>query len=271
MELKLTNIKRLNDLQKHLEEIIFPFPSPKIPDNPLGFRDKFSSEYFNYNIKHIDIPPKLYFKGEKWSVLNSPLVVGIGGTESPSSFGSLIAILIAQSVCKKDGTIISGGVIGIDMMAHLGAIDAGGNTIAVLANNVESGIHPYFPRRILLEKEILNNGGFLSEYCDYGDRFGDRLLQRDRIITALSDIFFAIECNCDGATVDTAKRAYLQGKEVLTIDWENIRFIEKKPNSSGNNQLINDLIAKPYPQRPIDSLEEFEVELNILLNRWLKY
>ena len=101
------------------------------------------------------------------------------------------------------------------MAAHLGALDQAGQTVGVLAKPVEDGIHPYKPRRSFLENGILANGGALVSECrDTVSDTRERLLQRDRIITALSDIFVAVECSETSATVDSTRRAKLQGKMV---------------------------------------------------------
>lgn len=118
---------------------------------------------------------------------------------------------------------MSGGVPGVDLAAHLAAVEVpGGATFAVLANPVDMGFGGHEWHNNLIERQILKRGGFISEYsthCAFGmEEFQERLLARDRLISGLSDLFIAFECNVDSATTDTARRALVQGKKVVCID-----------------------------------------------------
>ena len=91
-----------------------------------------------------------------------------------------------------------------------------------MANPVDLGFDGHEWSNPLIENELVRRGGFVSEYTDQAELFSEvfleRLLQRDRIISGLCDIFLAFECRENSATVDTAKRAILQGKRVICID-----------------------------------------------------
>ncbi|NEQ41021.1 MAG: hypothetical protein F6K40_34355 [Okeania sp. SIO3I5] len=259
-------LDKFRTLNERLKSIKFPFPTPTNPEKALYFWDKFKQKDIVYELRHVEPPSTLYYKGKDWNFLNVDLTVGFGGTESPSVDGSMAAILLGQLVCEYEGVVISGGVFGVDMMAHLGALDVGGKTFAVLGNDVNSGLHPYVPQRKLLETSILNNGGLISEYPDFGNRFGDRLLQRDRIITALSKLFIVIESGEKSATVDTAKRAYLQGRTVFAINWDYMPEVNITRPREGNIQLINELIALPFPNKPIKTYDELADEFKNALS-----
>ncbi len=216
-----------------------------------GF-DKFTKQSFRYERRHVDPPDCIWFRssGPDWSVLNAPLSVSFGGTVSASADGIQMAILLAQATIRNKGIVMGGGVLGVDMVAHMGALDAEGTTIAVVANPVKFGIHPYRPRRSFLESAILRAGGIVSQYdCPYKDAadFRDRLLQRDRIITALCDVFVAIECGKNSATVDAAKRAHLQGRRVVAIDWTQLSPRWREPDPSGFEQLRSEIAAESFP------------------------
>ncbi len=242
--------------------------------------NKFSKEKFVFQKNHIAPPEQVYFLGKNWKILNAPIAVGFGGTVSPTNDGFKMAILLAQQTIKNEmkqkAFIVSGGVIGIDTASHLGALDEGGATIAVVANPVSYGLHPYVPTRSFLTNGILTNGGgIVSEYPqkDYQENYyGDRLLQRDRIITALSDIFIAIECSENSGTVDTAKRAKLQGKTVYTINWNNISKKWHIPKTSGCEQLISQNIAIPFPFEKVSGIDDIKLieQFQFLLNSFYK-
>ena len=142
-------IVRFNRVISYIEKNPFPNVSRVDKTNPNN-----KSPYTKNEILPCD---KLYFRGQDWKILNSDLVVGIIGTTSPTSDGAKLAILLAHSTIeyeRKKGMkplIVAGGVYGIDQHAHLGALDLKGRTIAVVANPVQYGLHPYEPKRQFLE------------------------------------------------------------------------------------------------------------------------
>jgi len=231
----------------------------------------------NAEIPELDlsVPASFDFLGFNWHVLNAPLAVSFGGTLSPCTDAHQLAILLAQAVVNnsdaREAVVVSGGGRGIDTAAHLGALDMGGKTIAVLANPVGYGLHPYIPRRSLLERSILaHRGGFVSEYRTYVENYMERAVDRGRIITALSDMFIAIECSSNSTTVDCATRAKRQGRAVLAIDWAKFGKLHHQPKVDGFEALVSSEIGEPFPQSPVRDVtdpalrEQFQERLHIL-------
>jgi predicted Rossmann fold nucleotide-binding protein DprA/Smf involved in DNA uptake len=182
------------------------------------FIDKWTRREAGYGAEHVEIPPSLRLYGQSVD-LDRP-VVGIGGTRSPSVEAFKSAFALAKCVAKRGGVVCSGGVPGVDLAAHLGALDAsGGTTLAVLANPVEGGLSGHEWDCMRVSDAIAANGAFISEYehtvsTDTAE-FRRRLLQRDRIITALSGVFVMFESSPASATMDSAKRAAIQGRPVF--------------------------------------------------------
>jgi DNA processing protein len=225
---------------------------------PFDGWDKFKRRTFRYNSSHIAPPQRLFVRGSDWKVLNASVLVAFGGTVSPTADGFQLAELLAQHAVDNGAVVVAGGVIGVDMAAHLGALDRGGHTVAVLAKPVMGGLHPYEPKRSFLEDGILQNEGLLvSEYhvpSEDRKESEERLLQRDRVITALSDLFLAVECSKNSATVDAAKRARLQGKKVFVIDWSRIDRKWHKPKTSGTLQLMEENVAEAIPSMQVSDI-----------------
>jgi predicted Rossmann fold nucleotide-binding protein DprA/Smf involved in DNA uptake len=94
-----------------------------------------------------------------------------------------------------------------------------------------------------LTQGVLNGGGFLAEYETYvepdGLNFRERLLDRDRIISGISDVFIAFECSVNSATVDTAKRAVNQGVTTFAVR------PQKLSGRFGVDQLIDEGVCRP--------------------------
>lgn len=211
-----------------------------------------------YKLKHVVPPECLFVMGRNWRILNTRVTLSFGGTVSPTADGFQLAELLAQrAVVEHEALVIGGGVIGVDMAAHLGALDVRGRTVAVLANPVDLGLHPYQPRRAFLEEGILKEGGLLvSEYDEPSDDRSQRLLDRDRVITALSDFFIAIECSRNSGTVDAAKRAKIQGKKVLAVDWSRVERKWHEPKNSGAQQLFDEGVAEAFPVGNVSDIKD---------------
>lgn len=251
LKLSAGDLSRFVTLRNRLSDATF-----NITDTPFLGWDKFSQAEFEYTLYHVEPPEHLFVFGSSWQVLNTAVSISFGGTVSPTADGFQLSELLAQQAVLLHGAIVvCGGVIGVDMAAHLGALDVKGQTVAVLANPVTLGLHPYETKRYFLEDSILQQGGlFVSEYDSPSDDRNERLLQRDRIITALSDIFVAVECSKDSATVDSAKRAKIQGKKVLVVDWSKILHTWHEPKSSGASQLMQEKVAESFPSMPVSNI-----------------
>jgi predicted Rossmann fold nucleotide-binding protein DprA/Smf involved in DNA uptake len=171
--------------------------------------------------------------------------------------GAIAAFAVGRMSAEAGWVSVSGGVYGVDMLAQLGALDVAGTTYSVVAHNVTKGLHPGEPRRERFEADILSSGGILSEHADEMERTGYRILQRDRIITGLADQFFVVESRPASGTIDAAKRAYLQGRKVVAIDWSRLAFLKSHAVASGNDQLLASGTASPFPKTKLGSWSAF--------------
>lgn len=187
---------------------------------PLKYRDylhKWSTERRPYRPVDLMLPESLHWRS-KFAFNPSRIRVAFGGTRSPQVQTFRQASNFARALVAMDVQIISGGVPGVDLAAHMDALSRDccyASSVAVLANPVAYGLAGHIWNNPFLTQGFLERGGILSEYETYvepdGPYFRERLLDRDRIISGVSNIFVAFECSIDSATVDTAKRAANQG------------------------------------------------------------
>ena len=140
---------------------------------------------------------------------------------------------IIENLPAECSEIISGGARGIDTYAHIGAIKAGGKTIAVLG----CGLDEVYPStNFNLYKEILISGGtIISEYPlgSKPDKYHFPI--RNRIISGLSDGVLVIEAKEKSGTLITVDYALEQGKNVYALPG-NIDSL----NSASTNNLIKE-------------------------------
>lgn len=89
------------------------------------------NEEYPQKLKEIINPPKkLYVMGNS-KILNGEMIAMVGGREC-SKYGKGVAQKLGYELGKKKIMVVSGMARGIDAYSHIGAIQAGIPTIAVL-------------------------------------------------------------------------------------------------------------------------------------------
>lgn len=194
--------------------------------------NRISPEEHKYlrSLEGIDESPKrLYFIGQLPE--HRVASVAIVGSRKPTSYGKEVTQRIAFELASREIVIISGLALGIDGIAHRAALEAGGTTLAVLANGLDQ-IYPSTHRQ--LAKDILSHkGALISEYEAGTPSLPHRFLERNRIVSGLSDAIVVVEAATRSGTLSTAAHALNQGREVFAVPG-NIT----SPLSAGCNALI---------------------------------
>ncbi len=196
-----------------------------------------------------DPPSELYCAGE--TPKPSQKSVAIVGSRTPTNYGSAITYRLAYELAQAGISIISGLAYGIDTIAHSAALDAGGQTIAVLG----SGFDQIYPRsnRRLAEKIIEQNGTILSEYPPNTAPLKHHFPKRNRLIAGLSDIVIVTEANAKSGSLITASLALDYSRAVMAVPG-NIN----SPRSAGPNFLIK--MGAGVVTDAIDVLTELGIE-----------
>ena len=198
---------------------------------------------FTEGLASIALMPKtLYFRGKMpENMAKKAPTVAIVGSRHNTRYGEEVAYKLAYELGKHGVIVISGLAYGIDSIGHRGCLDAGGTTIAVLGTPIDE----IYPREhINLAKEIIEkNGAIISEYAPGAKVYPKvSFLERNRIISGLSDIVVVIEAAERSGSLNTATHALEQGKEVFAVPG-NIT----SPYSQGCNKLISQG-AIPYTE-----------------------
>lgn len=201
---------------------------------------------FTEVLESIALKPKtLYFYGKMPE--NVSKTVAIVGSRHNTKYGEEVAYKLAYELGGRGVVVVSGLAFGIDSIAHRGCLDAGGTTVAVLGTPIDQ----IYPRsHEPLAREIIEkNGAIISEYAP-GSNVHTKVsfLERNRIISGLSDIVVVVEAAEKSGSLNTAAHALNQGKDVFAVPG-NIT----NPYSQGCNKLIKQG-AIPYTE-PRDVLE----------------
>lgn len=156
-----------------------------------------------------DAPYGLFVRGNL-SVLNTP-AVSIVGTRNPSVSGFKTTFNFSNELTTLGYTVVSGLALGIDTAAHKGTI-LSGKTIAVLACGLDN-IYPSANKKLAVE--IIKNGGCLiSEYSPGEPPLKWRFIQRNRIISGLSEATVVMESPPKSGALITADFALEQNRDL---------------------------------------------------------
>lgn len=193
-----------------------------------------------------DMPFGLYYKG-KLPDDKKPSVAIIGARKN-SEYGRVMADYFAKELASAGVEIISGMAMGIDGISQKAALKAGGYSCAVLGCGVDI-IYP--PSNKNLYEQLLWQGGIISEYPPGTEPLPLLFPQRNRIISALSDVVLVVEAREKSGTLITVDMALEQGREVYVIPGRSIDAL-----SMGCNKLLRQgAIAAITPQDLITDMK----------------
>lgn len=180
--------------------------------------------------KLTNAPLLLYVKG-KFPWIDGRLTTAVVGTRTMSDYGRDMAYRLGYGLAAGGALVVSGMALGVDSMAMMGALDAGGSTIAVLG----SGVDVIYPKEhTQVYQRILASGGcIVSEYIPGTRPAGRNFPIRNRIISGLSDCGIVVEGNATSGSLITARHLVYQGKKVFAVPGQ-----VGQPGSEGPNELI---------------------------------
>lgn len=201
-------------------------------DNDIRIITKDSSEYPEA-LKHIHLPPRILFAKGARLRQNEHISVSVVGCRKSTEHGKSFARLLGETMGRNNITVISGMAEGIDGQAHTGALDAHGNTIAVLAGSVDE-IYPKCHDR--LYRRILENGGtIISERPPKTVTKKYFYQQRNRIIIGLSQGVVVVEGKPGSGTSITSRLALEENRDIFAVPGNPMVWQTSLPN-----QLITD-------------------------------
>tara|TARA_Y100001960_G_scaffold124989_1_gene133278 strand:+ start:1310 stop:2431 length:1122 start_codon:yes stop_codon:yes gene_type:complete len=196
-------------------------------------------------------PAVLFVEGDV-SSLSQPQLA-IVGSRNASLDGLNCARRFSQSLVGHDLVITSGLALGVDGYAHDGALQGGGQTIAVLG----SGLATVYPaRHRQLAERICQSGSLVSEFHPLAKPKADHFPRRNRIISGLSLGVLVIEAAEKSGSLITARYAAEQGRDVFAIP-NSIHH----PQGRGCNLLIKQGACL------VQNVEDILAEIDTLI-RW---
>lgn len=175
-----------------------------------------------------DPPYLLYYRGD--ITILQELCLAVVGSRRATTYGRVQARRFGRELAEQGIVVTSGMARGIDTEAHLGALDAGGKTAAVLGCGIDI-IYP--PENIKLFNQITERGVVISEFPPGTRPEPGNFPARNRTISGLSHGVLVVEAKQRSGALITADFALEQGRDVFALPGP-----INSPNSVGTNNLI---------------------------------
>jgi DNA processing protein len=196
-----------------------------------------------------DAPAVLFALGDV-RILTSVQVAMVGSRKA-SPAGWSTAHEFAKVFAQAGVTITSGLAVGIDEASHKGALDGGGQTIAVCATGLD---RVYPTQHAALARNIGAHGVLLSEFPPRTPPLRRNFPRRNRLISGLSGGTLVVEAARHSGSLVTARRAAEQGRPLFAVPGS-----IRSGLSSGCHELIR--AGATLVETPADVLSSMRIPL----------
>jgi len=177
-----------------------------------------------------DPAPLLLVRGDVGALVAPS--VAIVGSRAATTYGLDAAYKLAGDLARAGVVVISGLALGIDGAAHRGALEAGGQTVAVLAcgpDRVYPARHRGLARRIECQGAVVSELPLGTQPLPYFFPL------RNRLISGMAAAVVVVEARERSGSLITAGHAANQGVDVFALPGP-----ITAPTSAGPNRLLRD-------------------------------
>ena len=176
--------------------------------------------------------------------------IAVVGSRTCTQYGRTVARLIGKKAAENGVTVVSGLAKGVDTAGHMGALEAGGKTIAVLGGGTEY-YYPAENRR--LQQQIAEEGLLISLHPPaYVPRPYD-FPRRNGLISALAESVVIVEAGKQSGALITAVCAAEQGRRLYAVPGNITSHY-----SFGTNELIREGVS------PLIFLDDLLIDMGIV-------
>lgn len=165
-------------------------------------------------LRTIHMPPLvIYWRGKHPAEYEKP--VAVVGSRDANHYGHAITKTLVPALVQSGCTIVSGGALGIDSMAHRATLEADGITCVVLGSGL---LHLYPFENSKLFASVLEHGGTLLSIFSLNTRpLSGNFPARNRVISGLSKGCVVIQAAQKSGARITAECALEQGRSVCAV------------------------------------------------------
>ncbi len=205
-ELSATRLKEWNSFKDAEEELEFV---EKHHIQPLFLTDK---DYPQRLLHCYDPPSLLYYRGN--ANLNAARIISIIGTRNHTEYGRQVTEQLIESLQTEQLLVVSGLAFGIDAIAHKTSLQYHVPTVGVLAHGIDT-LYP--AQHKALAREMLMQGGLLTEFRKNSKPDKHNFPKRNRIVAGMADATIVIETAIKGGSMITAELAYNYNRDLFAV------------------------------------------------------
>ena len=203
---RANSLKKFIDFKRAEDEIVF---IEKYKITPLFLTDK---NYPQRLLNCYDSPSMLYYKGS--ADLNSSKIIAIVGTRNNNEYGKTLCEKLVEDLSDEDVIIVSGLAFGIDSIAHKASVKNNVKTIGVMAHGLD---RVYPSQNSGLAKQMIANGGLLTEFKSQTKPDRQNFPSRNRIVAGISDVIVVVESGVKGGSLITAELGNGYNKDIFAF------------------------------------------------------
>lgn len=251
-------VRKVGFSEKIACEIVCGLSDKGLLDKEMGLIDKndiktisFFDKFYPEILQQINLPPIiLYCKGQLPSI--SAKRISVVGARAADSYARTVIDKLIPPIVSNGWSIVSGGAVGADTMAHSTTIDCGGRTVAVLGSGL---LRPYPEVNISLFDRIADSGGaVVSAFPLMTQPEKGNFPARNRIIAGLSLGCVVVQARQRSGALITAQFALENGKQVFAVPGSVHHDL-----SEGCHDLIKQ--GAKIVSSAVDVLEEFNEDI----------
>ncbi|MEN8304474.1 MAG: DNA-processing protein DprA [Campylobacterota bacterium] len=175
-------------------------------------------------------PSELFYDGNL--ELLDRVKVSIVGSRKTSKYSREMTHKLSSALSRAGVCVISGGAMGVDAVAHMGA--GASNTIAVLPCGINIK-YPAVNKNLLTD--IQNQGLLLSQFEKDDKARPWSFVVRNELVVALGEVLVVAEAELDSGSMRSIEFALKMGKEIFV-------FPHRLGESSATNELLKEKKAK---------------------------
>ena len=178
-----------------------------------------------------DLPAVLFVRGDA-SCLHAEKSFAVIGAREPTDYAKEAASEIASELAKNGCCVVSGGALGIDTVAHEGALAQQKPTVLVMGCGHGA---KYLSENADLRRRVASCGALVTEYPPLQLPERGSFPLRNRLISGLSDAVVIVQAGAGSGTLNTATHAVKQGKDLFVLPGS-----KDSLSFAGSNQLLLD-------------------------------
>lgn len=199
-------------------------------------------------LKFTNPPLALYVQGNEKSLKNE-MSLSIVGSRKSSDYGKAVARSLSSILSDYGFTIVSGGALGVDSAAHLGALDEGNATICVMGCGLGTR---YLMDNEPMRRRIAEKGAVISEFPPFYPAGKFTFPKRNRIISGMTAGTVVVEAGEKSGSLITANLAFRQGRHVFAVPGDLVNAAYAGTNTLLRNGAVpvyshNDILETYFP------------------------